>query len=176
MERKCDPAADRNGGKRSKGGEARHLWTWRNLAIRGAKEGAVRARGRRRSRRGCRRRRKRRRGRRPRAGAAPTAAPSPPTPATTTAPSRCCFSVKTLTLTLLFGSGAMPFFRSRSAATCYTLLHCTVDGMSLTFFNFINIYNAFYLVTTPSVPNYRSFDFFDIKFNHSSYSKKIVQT
>ena len=146
MEWKCDPAADRNGVKRSKGDEARHLWTWRNLAIRGAKEGAVRARGRRRSRRGCRRRRKRRRGRRPRAGAAPTAAPSPPTPATTTAPSRCCFSVKTLTLTLLFGSGAMPFFRSRSAATCYTPTHyytATVDGMSLTFFNFIKIYNDF---------------------------------
>ena len=25
--------------------------------------------------------------------------------------------------------------------------------------------------STPSVPNYRSFDFFDTKFDHSSYSK-----
>ena len=25
---------------------------------------------------------------------------------------------------------------------------------------------------TPSVPNYRSFDFFNLKFDHSSYSKK----
>ena len=29
------------------------------------------------------------------------------------------------------------------------------------------------MIATPSVPNYRSFDFFDIKFDHSSYSKKI---
>jgi hypothetical protein len=29
------------------------------------------------------------------------------------------------------------------------------------------------LIYTPSVLNYRSFDFFDTKFDHSSYSKKL---
>ena len=31
------------------------------------------------------------------------------------------------------------------------------------------------LPTTLSIPNYRSFDFFDIKFDHSSYSKIYVK-
>ena len=30
-------------------------------------------------------------------------------------------------------------------------------------------------VNTKSVPNYRSFDFFDLKFDHSSYSKIYVK-
>ena len=31
------------------------------------------------------------------------------------------------------------------------------------------------MVCTSSVPNYRSFDFFDIKFDHSSYSKNLCK-
>ena len=30
------------------------------------------------------------------------------------------------------------------------------------------------LLATPSIPNYRSFDFIDTKFSHSSYSNKVV--
>jgi hypothetical protein len=31
------------------------------------------------------------------------------------------------------------------------------------------------ILTTPSIPNYKTFDFFDIKFDHSSYSKKLCK-